>query len=107
MATIEAIKKIVNILPEGTGLAVRKLIAKGPKELTEAQYQLVQKGLSKEIFEEWLLVHSQIDLEQEETELLISWLNSEFGDKPHLYEGWKQNELKRRIEEELRKIYGS
>jgi hypothetical protein len=104
--TIDKLTKLINILPDGTGLAIKKLIAKGPKELTQAQYQLIQKGLSEKVFQEWLTIHNEIDLEQEETELLLAWLNSEFVDKPHLYEGWKQNELKRRVEVEMRRVYG-
>lgn len=104
--TIDKLTKLINNLPEDIGLAVKKLIAKGPNELTTSQYQLIQKGLSEEVFQEWLSIHTEIDMQQEETELLLAWLNSDFVDKPHLYEGWKQNELKRRVEAELSRIYG-
>jgi hypothetical protein len=103
---IDKLTKLINNLPDGTGIAVKKLIAKGPNELTTSQYQLIQKGLSEEVFQEWLTIHTEIDLQQEETQLLLAWLNSDFVDRPHLYEGWKQNELKRRVEVEMSRIYG-
>ena len=106
MTPLDKLQKFSNDLPSSFGIAVKKLMLTPIDELTTAQFQLIHKGLSQELFDEWLELHVDLKLDNEETELLIAWLNSPYSDQPHLYEGWKQNEIKRIIERKLSQDFG-
>jgi len=101
MTPADKLQHFANELPSYFGIAVKKLILTPIDDLTTPQFQLIQKGLSSELFDEWLELHVQLKLQTEETELLTAWLNSEFSDRPELYEGWKMNYIKRTLETKL------
>jgi hypothetical protein len=95
------LQEFANELPSYFGIAVKKLMLTPLEDLTTAQFQLIQKGLSEDLFQEWLDIQGELKLQREETELLTAWLSSPFADKPHLYEGWKMNEIKRILQHKL------
>lgn len=106
MTPLDKLQNFANELPSFFGIAVKKLMLTPIDELTTAQFQLIHKGLSKELFDEWLELHVDLKLNTEETELLTAWLKSPYATQPHLYEGWKQNEIKRILERKLSQEFG-
>jgi uncharacterized protein YlaN (UPF0358 family) len=101
MTPADKLQKFSSELPSYFGIAVKKLILTPIDELTTPQFQLIQKGLSTQLFEEWIELHVQLKLQREETELLTAWLSSPFSDRPELYEGWKMNYIKSTLETKL------
>jgi hypothetical protein len=101
MTPSDKLKEFSDSMPSYFGIAVKKLILTPIDELSTPQFQLIQKGLSTELFEEWIELHVQLKLQREETELLTAWINSPFSDRPELYEGWKMNYIKSTLETKL------
>jgi hypothetical protein len=106
MTPLDKLQNFANELPSFFGLAVKKLMLTPIDDLTTAQFQLIHKGLSEELLQQWLELHVDLKLDTEETELLTAWINSPYSDSPHLYEGWKQNEIKRILERKLSQDFG-
>jgi hypothetical protein len=101
MTPLDKLQKFSSELPSYFGIAVKKLMLTPIEDLTTAQFQLIQKGLSQELFQQWLELHVDLKLAGEETELLTAWINSPFSDRPELYEGWKMNYIKSTLETKL------
>ena len=106
MTPLDKLQKFSNDLPSVFGIAVKKLMLTPIDDLTTPQFQLIHKGLSTELFQEWLELHVELKLNTEETELLTAWINSPYSDQPHLYEGWKQIEIIRILERKLSQNFG-
>lgn len=106
MTPLDKLQNFSKELPSYFGLAVKKLMLTPIDDLTTAQFQLIHKSLSEELFEQWLDLHVELKLDSEETELLLAWINSPYSDQPHLYEGWKQNKIKSILERKLSQDFG-